>query len=256
MMLKRLLVIGVVAAVVSCNNSSAPEKKETTDSLVNQVTVLSEAEKNEGWKLLFDGATSKGWHKYGGEPAGNAWKIVDGAFYLDTSSKVDGHLTNAGDLVTDEDYENFDLKLEWKISQNGNSGIIFYVDETDTVKHKHSYDTGPEMQVLDNDGHADGKIKKHRAGDLYDLVSSSKEPVKPVGEWNEAEIKSLNGKLDLYLNGENVVSTTMWDDNWKKLIADSKFKTWEGFGAFKKGKICLQDHGNAVWYRNLRIKKL
>ena len=256
MMHKSLLAIGIAAVIASCNNSTVPEKKEATDTLVNQVTVLSEAEKNEGWQLLFDGVTSKGWHKYGGEPAGNAWKIVDGAFYLDTSSKADGHLINGGDIVTDEDYDNFDLKLEWKISPNGNSGIIFYVDETDTAKYHNSFDTGPEMQVIDNDGHPDAKIIKHRAGDLYDLVACSKETVKPVGEWNEAEIKSLNGKLDLYLNGENVVSTTMWDDNWKKLVADSKFKTWEGFGAYKKGKICLQDHGNAVWYRNIRIKKL
>jgi len=91
--------------------------------------------------------------------------------------------------VTDEEYENFDLKLEWKIAKNGNSGIIFFVHE-DTAKYKATYETGPEMQVLDNDGHPDGKIVKHRAGDLYDLISCRKETVKPVGEWNAAEIKS------------------------------------------------------------------
>ena len=253
---KILIALVFVVAITACNNTSTSEKKETTDTVVNKTSSLSQEEINEGWQLLFDGTTTNGWHKYGGGPAGNAWKVVDGSLFFDTSSKTDGPLTNGGDIVTDDEYENFYLKLEWKISPNGNSGIIFYVNEDDTVKHKHSYDTGPEMQVLDNDGHADGKIKKHRAGDLYDLVACSKETVKPVGEWNEVEIKSLNGKLDFYLNGENVVSTTMWDDNWKKLIADSKFKTWEGFGAYKKGKICLQDHGNAVWYRNIRIKQL
>ena len=126
----------------------------------------------------------------------------------------------------------------------------------DTVKYKEPYETGPEIQVIDNDGHEDGKIKKHRAGDLYDLISCSRETVKPVGEWNDAEIKLLNGKLDLYLNGENVVSTTMWDDNWKKLVAASKFRDWKGFAAYKKGKICLQDHHCSVWYKNIRIKKL
>jgi hypothetical protein len=112
------------------------------------------------------------------------------------------------------------------------------------------------MQVLDNDGHPDGKIIKHRAGDLYDLISCSKETVKSVGEWNDVEIKSLNGKLDFYLNGENVVSTSLWDDNWNKMIAGSKFKQWKGFGSFKKGKICLQDHDCGVWFRNIKIRKL
>jgi hypothetical protein len=112
------------------------------------------------------------------------------------------------------------------------------------------------MQVLDNAGHRDAKIIKHRAGDLYDLISSSSEPVKPAGEWNQVEIVSNQGKLDFTLNGTKVVSTTLWDDNWKKMVAGSKFKTMSDFGTFKKGKIALQDHGDAVCYRNIMIKKL
>jgi hypothetical protein len=256
----KLLTAGIcLSIVVSCNNSSKDEKK-TEDSTTKTETVmttnkLSDQEKADGWQLLFDGEAIKGWHTYGGAGVGAAWKIADGALYLDTSSKKDGKVVGGGDLVTDEEYENFDLKLEWKISKNGNSGIIFYVHE-DTMKYKKSYETGPEMQVLDNDGHNDGKIIKHRAGDLYDLISCSRETVKPVGEWNQVEIKSLNGKLDFYLNGENVVSTTLWDDNWKKMVAASKFKQWADFGTYKKGRICLQDHDNAVWYRNIMIKKL
>jgi hypothetical protein len=132
---------------------------------------------------------------------------------------------------------------------------MFCVHE-DITKYKAPYETGPEMQVLDNDGHTDGKIHKHRAGDLYDLIACSKETVKPVGEWNQVEIKLLNGKLDLFLNGVNVVSTTMWDDNWDKMVVNSKFKKMPGFAKFKKGGIDLQDHDFTVSYRNIVIKKL
>jgi hypothetical protein len=258
--MKKLLTVFILATtMIACNNSDSG-KTSNADSAKSNMTIvimdtLSEQEKADGWQLLFDGQTTKGWHKYGGEPVGSAWKIADGALYLDTSSKVGENVVGGGDVATDDEFENFDLKLQWKISPKGNSGIIFYVNE-DTTKYGESYETGPEMQVLDNDGNEDGKIKKHRAGDLYDLISCSKETVKPVGEWNDAEIKAVNGELDLYLNGENVVSTTTWDDNWKKLIAGSKFKDWKGFSAFKKGKICLQDHHCAVWYKNIKIKKL
>jgi hypothetical protein len=132
---------------------------------------------------------------------------------------------------------------------------MFYVQE-DTVKYKYPWNTGPEMQMLDNDGHPDAKIPKHRAGNLYDLITSSSEPVHKVGEWNTAEIKSVDDKLELFLNGKNVVTTQMWDDNWKKLVAGSKFKAYPDFGAYKSGHIALQDHGNAVWFRNVMIKRL
>ncbi len=175
---------------------------------------LTDAEINDGWKLLFDGKTSTGWHTYNKKTFGPAWKVVDGTLFCDTTYHVPKG--EEGDICTDEVYENFDLKYEWKISKNGNSGVMFLVQES--PKYEAPYLTGPEMQVLDNDGHPDGKIHKHRAGDLYDLIASSSEPVRPVGEWNEAEIKLDHGHLTLYLNGVQVVSTTMWDKqtgmNW------------------------------------------
>jgi len=240
------LVFAAVSILAACNSQKGTMKNNSTKT----------GEANDGWMTLFDGKTTSGWHQYGGGPVGSAWKIADGTLYLDSTERTDsGKIKNGGDITTDEEFENFDLKLEWKISKGGNSGIIFCVHE-DTTKYKKSYETGPEMQVLDNEGHKDGKIIKHRAGDLYDLISCSKETVKPVGEWNQVEIKLLNGKLDFFLNGENVVSTTMWDDSWNKMIANSKFKTMPGFGTFKKGHIDLQDHDCMVWYRNIMIKKL
>lgn len=257
-MIKKLMMVAVTASLLfACNNETKKEedKNNTGGTAELKPSILTDEEKKDGWQVLFDGTSTKGWHKYGGEPVGSAWKITDGVLWLDTSTKTNGKVKGGGSIVTDEAFDNFDLKLEWKIAPGGNSGILFYVHE-DTVKYEESYHTGPEMQVLDNEGHADGQHKKHRAGDLYDLIACSKETVKSVGEWNLAEIKCVNGKLDLYLNGEHVVSTTLWDDNWKKMIDGSKFKGWEGFAAYKKGGISLQDHDNTVFYRNIRVKKL
>ncbi len=213
------------------------------------VTQISKAQK--GFKPLFDGKTTNGWHTYNKTTAGSAWQVQDGTLYMNPKAKgQDG----GGDLVTDKEYANFHLKLDWKVAPKANSGIIFYVHED--PKYHATYSTGPEMQVLDNEGHPDGKIIKHRAGDLYDLIKSSSEPVKPVGQWNTAEIISKNGKLTFILNGVEIVKTTLWDDNWKALIAGSKFSGWEGFGTYKSGKIALQDHGDEVWYRNILIKEL
>jgi hypothetical protein len=207
-------------------------------------------ENKKGWISLFDGKTTKGWHSYGKNAAGDAWKVDDGVLHLDAGKGL-----NAGDIVTDESFDDFDLKLEWKISKNGNSGIIFYIQD-EPKKYDYIWYTGPEMQILDNDGHSDGKIIKHRAGNLYDLVEGKEGVVKAVGEWNQVEIISKKGKLDLLLNGVTVVSTTVGDDNWRTLIAGSKFKTKPDFAKVFSGHIGLQDHGNEVWFRDIKIKKL
>jgi len=244
-MKKTGLILLTALSIAACNSQS--EKKTAEPAAENK--------SDSGWVSLFDGKTLTGWHNYGKTTVGEAWKVVDGTLYLDTTKKAGWQTAQGGDIVSADEYDNFDLKLEWKIAPGGNSGIIYYVHE-DTTKYKYVWQTGPEMQVLDNDLHSDGKIPKHRAGDLYDLISCKTETVKKPGEWNEAEIIAKDGKLDYYLNGTNVVSTTLWDDAWKKLVAGSKFKEWPDFGTYKKGHIALQDHGNTVWYRNIRIKKL
>lgn len=215
---------------------------------------LTSKEKKEGWKLLFDGKTLNGWHKYGEESIGAAWQVNDNAIHLNVSDKADWQAKNGGDILSQDAFENFHLQLDWKVAQNGNSGIIFYVHE-DPSQYKFPWMTGPEMQVLDNDGHPDSKIIKHRAADLYDLITA-KETVKKAGEWNHAEIISNKGKLQFFLNGEKVLETTMWDDHWKEMIAKSKFHEFPGFGTYNKGKLCLQDHGDKVWFKNIKIKSL
>ena len=238
----KLYSILIASYLVSCTTS----KTTTMNTAANTLTTQ---ERNAGWQLLFDGQTTSGWHNYGKSGVGKSWRVVDNTLYFDPTVK------DGGDIVTNDEFENFHLKLEWKISPKGNSGIMFYVKE-DPVKYKQTYHTGPEMQILDNAGHSDAAITKHRTGDLYDLIAVSKETVKPVGEWNAVEIRADRGKLDFYMNGEHVVNTAMWDEGWRRMLANSKFKEWPDFGTFKSGKIALQDHGDRVWFRNIKIRRL
>ena len=214
------------------------------------------AQKKE-WTSLFDGKTTNGWHTYGKDAVGEAWKVVDGTLMLDPSQKEGWQIKGGGDIVSNESYGDFHLQLEWKISPNGNSGVIFFVQD-EPKKYNYIWYTGPEMQVLDNDGHSDGKIIKHRAGNLYDLVAGVEGAVKPVGEWNLVDIINEKGTLTLKLNGVTTVTTTLGDDSWRNLIKNSKFSKGESpdFGKVFTGHIGLQDHGNQVWYRNIRIQRL
>ncbi|HEU4472141.1 MAG TPA: DUF1080 domain-containing protein [Flavisolibacter sp.] len=237
-------------AILACN---------TTKNNGQTMSSNDNAPGKGGWAALFDGKTTRGWHTYGKPAAGKAWKVEDGTLRLDARSKKDWQTAEGGDIVTDEEFENFHLKLEWKLSPRGNSGIMFYVHE-DTARFAYPWHTGPEMQVLDNgaegrEGHPDAKITSHRAGDLYDLLVS-KEAVKPPGEWNKVEIVANNGQLDFYMNGQHTLSTGLWDENWRNMVGRSKFKALPSFGSYKKGRIALQDHGDDVWFRNIMIRRL
>jgi hypothetical protein len=205
------------------------------------------------WISLFDGMSTKGWHSYGQIEAGSAWKVKDSVIYLDTTNKIDWQVVDGGDLVSADTFGNFHLKLEWKISPGGNSGIMFHVQE-DTVLYKSSFWTGPEMQVLDQ-AHPDA-TEKHMAGDLYDLIAATQRAEKPAGEWNLAEIIHNNGELKFYLNGINTISTIKGDADWNDMVAGSKFSEWSDFGKFSSGHIVLQDHGNEVSFRHIQIKRL
>ncbi len=222
-------------------------------ALAQSPNTLSKKEKKDGWKLLFDGSTTTGWRKFKSDKIGAAWKVKDGALYLDATNKKDWQTGDGGDIVTEGVYENYELSIEWKIQACGNSGIIFNVQEGN---YDYVWHTGPEFQVLDNACHPDAKIIKHRAGDLYDLISCKTETVKPAGEWNEARILASKGNYSFWLNGTEVTSVNMNSPEWKTLIAGSKFKNMADFGKFTKGRISLQDHGDQVWYRNIKIKEL
>jgi hypothetical protein len=209
-------------------------------------------QKKGKWQKLFNGKDFSGWHAYNkqGEPISDKWQVEDGAMVLTGKG--------GGDLVTDKEFENFELELEWKISEKGNSGVMWGVVED--KKFCCPYSTGPEMQVLDDAKHPDsfaGKSGNHKAGSLYDMIPPADlTAVKPAGEWNVARMKIDNGQGIFWLNGKQMVTFPTKGAGWDALVANSKFKTWEGFGKFAKGKIALQDHGDKVWYRNIRIKEL
>src|SRR5258706_13452304 len=214
-------------------------------------SALNEKEKQEGWKLLFDGKTTTGWRNYNSDKIGAGWKVADGVLYV--GSKKEGQ-SSGGDIITDGEFENFELSLDWKIAPCGNSGVIFNVVEA--PRYQYTFLTGPEMQVLDNACHPDAKIDKHRAGNLYDLIESKTVSVHPAGEWNQARIISNRGHLELWLNDNKQVETEMFTPEWEAMIKASKFKDMPAFGKARKGHIALQEHGHQVWFRNIKIREM
>lgn len=187
------------------------------------------------------------WRRYGGEGIPEAWQVgEDGILHFSGKGK-------GGDIITVEQYENFELELEWKISPAGNSGIMFRVSEA----HDYPWRTGPEYQILDNDAHPDAKQGADRhAGANYDMHAPSADVVNPVGEWNQARIVVDGAKVEHWLNGEKIVSYELWSDAWKASIAESKWIDMPDYGMTKVGHICLQDHSDPVWFRNIRIRHL
>lgn len=214
---------------------------------------LSKKEKKEGWQLLFDGKSTKGWHTYLRDTVGSKWQVKEGILVFDTAQPKSG----GGDIVTNGSYENFDLRLEWKISKGGNSGIIFDVQED--PKFAATYLTGPEMQVLDNIGASDNKKQNHLAGCLYDLSGDStvSHPHTP-GEWNQVRILQNKGHLTFWLNNVKTFEGQIGSDAWNSMVANSKFngKDFTNFAKLAKGKIALQQHPGSSGWRNIKIREL
>ena len=264
--LATLFISGTV--LIGCGESKKKSSdEETVDTAANtEETVaatspnqLSEKEKEEGWRLLFDGKSTDGWRGYLKDSfPEKGWIIEDGA--LKVQGAGTGEAGNGGDIIFDEEFKDFELSLEWKISEGGNSGIFYLAEE---IEGEPIFTSAPEMQILDNDRHPDAKLGKdgnRKAGSLYDLIPARPQNAKPVGEWNKVSILVYRGTVVHTQNGENVVEYHLWTDEWKEMIKDSKFKDWKSFlnagGDDKKGYIGLQDHGDDVWFRNIKIKEL
>ena len=223
-----------------------------------KVNELTKKEKKEGWVLLFDGTTSNGWRGVNKDHFPTGWEIADGTLHCKESGQGEAGAQDGGDILTTKEFKNFTLKLEWKISEGGNSGIFYLGKE---VADWPIYRTAPEMQVLDNEKHPDAQLGtdgNRQAGSLYDLIPAKPQNAKPVGEWNSAEIMVYDGTVVHKQNGATVLEYHLWTDDWNKMVAGSKFPAlnpdWDNVP--KSGVIALQDHGDDVWYRNIKLKEL
>ncbi len=218
-----------------CNTSS---EEGTFDELMEEMATAEIA-----WQEL--GVDQ--WRRYRGEGLPEAWQVdEDGTLHY--SGEGEG-----GDIITTDQFDNFELELEWKISPGGNSGIMFRVSEDQDAPWR----TGPEYQILDNDAHADAQEGSDRhAGANYDMHAPSSNVVRPAGEWNQARIVVDRANVEHWLNGEMIVSYELWNDDWKASIEESKWIDMPTYGMNEVGHICLQDHSDPVWFRNIRIRPI
>lgn len=204
------------------------------------------------WIELFNGSDLDGWRTYNQDAPNPAWIVEDGAIVLDVDD--DTEEMTGGDLITERQFENFELELEWKLSEGGNSGIFYRVREM--PEHDVAYLTGIEMQILDDDRHIDGGEPKTSAGACYALYPPTADVVRPVGEWNSVRLVVENGHAEHWLNGQKIVDYDVGSDEWNERVTASKFADWEHFAKYPRGHIALQDHTDPVWFRNIRIREL
>ena len=240
-LLRPLLVtgLGIAAGTVGC----AAQTKTGAPASAESMNALTARERASGWRLLFDGQTTAGWRGYRQADAPAGWKVENGAL----TRAGDG-----GDLVSNDEFASFELALEWKVASGANSGIMYRVTEAG----EHSYESGPEMQVLDDARHPDGKSRLTAAGADYGLYPSPEGVVRPAGEWNAVRILVKGNHVEHWLNGVKVVEYELASPDLERRVQDSKFREWPIYGRAAKGRIALQDHGDWVAYRNIKIREL
>jgi len=205
--------------------------------------VLTESERRDGWQLLFDGKSTQGWRGFRQKKMPAGWSVEDGAL---------ARIGEAGDIVTEAEFGDFELALEWKISAGGNSGVFFRVSED----RDHVWETGPEMQILDNAGHGDGLDPRTSAGADYALHPPRWDATRPVGIWNQIRLICRGPHVEHWMNGKKLLEYELWTPEWAELVAGSKFASMPGYGKNPKGRIALQDHGDSVKFRNVKIRRL
>lgn len=230
-MLKSLKALTIMLTVSSCALANAADNQ------------LTPQEQQAGWQLLFDGKDMSKWRNFKSDSINPAWIIEDNAMTL---------TKGGGDILTKKQYKNFELQIEWKISTKGNSGIFVLADEAGKMIYSHA----PEVQIIDNEEHPDTEIDSHLAGSIYDLFAAPVAAHKPANTWNKVRIKMQDNHLQVWQNGISTISIVIGSSTWNTLVNNSKFATWQNFATAKQGHIGLQDHGDKVWFKNIKIKEL
>ena len=229
------ILAALAAAAAAC---ARPPATPATDGATPPTAVS-----DTGWRALFDGRTTAGWRGYRMDSMPSGWTVVDGALTRTGAG---------GDIITRDQFGDFELELEWKVGPGGNSGIMYRVTEAG----ESSYHTGPEMQVLDDAAHRDGLSRLTAAGAAYGLYPAPAGVARPAGEWNAARIVARGRQVEHWLNGVKLLEYELQGPDWEAKVAASKFAEWPGYGRAERGHIALQDHGDRVAYRNIRIRAL
>lgn len=203
---------------------------------------LTDAERDDGWKLLFDGYSTEGWRNYRATGLSSGWQVVDG-----TLARVTG---TAGDIVTVEEYADFELALDWRVEAGGNSGVFIRAGEADP----YIFFSAPEVQILDDDRHRDGKNPLTSAGSNYGMHPAPRGIVRPAGQWNHVRVLVEGKRVVQWLNGQQIVAYELGSADWKERLAKSKFAAWPAYGTLPRGHIGLQDHGDPVAFRNIKLR--
>jgi Domain of Unknown Function (DUF1080). len=216
---------------------------QTTSGL----NALSPTEKKDGWKLLFNGSNLNGWRLYQNKPA-DSWVVEDGLLHCQGKDKA----KSRGNLITNDQFENFELSVDWKLTPYGNSGILYLVTE----QFKEPYLSGPEYQIIDDKNYPEKLQDWQMTGANYAMDPPQSNAAKPIGEWNHTRIIVNKGHVEHWLNNVKVVDYTLWNKEWEQHKKEGKWKDAPGYGLSKKGHICLQDHGSEIWFRDIKIREL
>lgn len=241
-----------VGACASAEESAVPVPREPGQEA--PANTLTGAEIDEGWRLLFDGQSTAGWRAYNGQAfPDTGWAVLDGMLVVGATA-TDPDVAIGGDIVTDEQFSNFELRFDFKLSPVANSGVLYLVTEREGAEIWHD---APEFQVLDDQAYLDMgtmDMRTHLTGDNYDLHEAGEKTLRPLGEWNEGRVIVNGTHVEHWLNGRKTVEYQLRSPEWETLVAGSKFAEYGGYGRATSGPIGLQDHGRLVWYRNIKIK--
>ena len=244
---KRSIFIGVLfiaTFMIACKPNKSGEKSSTQED-----NILTEQETSAGWKLLFDGKTLEGWRMYQNKAA-DAWGVKNGELYCKGSETDKSDLR--ADIITTDQFENYELSIDWKISPEGNSGIMYHVTE----EFDAAYLSGPEYQLIDDEGFPEKLEDWQKTASDYAMYNATSRPTNPVAQYNTSKIVVNGANREYWLNGVKVLEFEAWTPDWENRKATGKWKDTPGYGVAKKGHICLQDHGGGVWFKNIKIRLL